>query len=166
MGRIITAKASDIRPVQEKLDLYSLEHLLGFFKSGTQGLLLPPAVRQYPGLMAVDGHHRLFLAGLFGVGLKVYIAESGSDFMEINDFPHVKMGFVQHENSIIMHAFEKAPTFAARLGEKGIFTFGDLRAMYGIASVDCLEKYLSLNHPESSEEPYMKAAGEMICRTG
>jgi len=143
MGRIIFAKASEIRPDQFEVEADSLELLINFFKDKRHGLLLPPAVRDYDGYVCIDGNHRFLLAGLFDVEMAVYVAENKDDFMNPKDFPNIVRGFVDLTNDVIGYAFDKIPKNALKAKEQGIASFADLRVRYGLTSIAELEKFIA-----------------------
>jgi len=141
MGKIVRLSARRVRPVQKLIEPASLAYLLPFFREGRTGELVPPAVREFPEYMALDGHTRLFLADLFGVEMDAYVPENKYDGMRQVDFPSLPAKDIIHANLIIQIAFEVAPQAAGNMEGQGIMTFADLRRHYRIDDLESLERF-------------------------
>ena len=154
MGRIMTQKASLVRPSENGIRAKDLASLLPFFKEGRQGNLFPAAVRTFPDFMAINGHHRLFLADLFDVEIGMFGVEREYDLMHISDFPGWDGAYLWEQNIRIAFLYNDVPGRVGAMEKRGILTFEDLRLGYGARDAGDLEKYLRWQCPDELAKGY------------
>lgn len=159
MGLIIRQKAELVRPSQRRICIEGLAGLLQFFKEGRHGELFPPAVRTFPDFMAIDGHHRLFLADLFDLELDMYCVEREGDLMRRDEFPQYDGHFLWETNIVVAFNYDKIPRCVGSLEKGGIVTFEDMRHYYNIHNVDDLERLIRWQCPGKAGSSYVCASG-------